>query len=260
MPGLYIAVFILWTIMASVWYYLVNYLYRNRCLMICHGILIVPIMKAIVTLFGLVFWVTCLTWLECSYWLGVTLLNTHLIFETTQYTLFLVIGKGFSVTRSYLEPSEWRGIVAQTSIFYIMNSIILVLQTSVFTNTSYLIAVTILYSFVYMNILKATIETLLKLQKQTLPLTLEMPHNIVKPLIHKYRMYIYFLILVLITIVIEIIAHSILTIDGRIWVVLLVYEISNLLILGTIGYIFRPKEVSPFFFMVPSRLTDVQQR
>ena len=42
--------------------------------------------------------------------------------------------------------------------------------------------------------------------------------------------------------------------------VLLTYELSNLLILGSIGLVFRPQEYSPFFFMVPARLSDARIR
>ena len=48
--------------------------------------------------------------------------------------------------------------------------------------------------------------------------------------------------------------------DGRIWVVLLGYEISNVIILGSMGIVFRPQEYSPFFFMVPARLNDTRTR
>ena len=53
---------------------------------------------------------------------------------------------------------------------------------------------------------------------------------------------------------------SFLTFSGRSWVVLLTYELSNLLILGSIGVVFRPQEYSPFFFMVPARLNDARIR
>ena len=42
--------------------------------------------------------------------------------------------------------------------------------------------------------------------------------------------------------------------------VLLTYELSNLLILGSIGVVFRPQEYSPFFIMVPARLNDERIR
>jgi hypothetical protein len=36
----------------------------------------------IVLILGTSFWSTCDLWKMCSFWLGVSLINTHLVFET----------------------------------------------------------------------------------------------------------------------------------------------------------------------------------
>ena len=48
--------------------------------------------------------------------------------------------------------------------------------------------------------------------------------------------------------------------DQKVWHVLLGYELSNMVILGMMGFVFRPQEFSPFFFMVPARLNDTRTR
>ena len=87
-----------------------------------------------------------------------------------------------------------------------------------------------------------------------------MPVDLVGPLRLKYLMYQAFLALVLVSAAMEVVAHSLLFRDGRSWVVLLAYEMSNLLIIACMGVVFRPQEYSPFFFMVPARLNDVRTR
>lgn len=42
--------------------------------------------------------------------------------------------------------------------------------------------------------------------------------------------------------------------------VLFVYELSNLFVLSAIGFIFRPREHSPFFLMIPATIQDDRTR
>ena len=53
----------------------------------------------------------------------------------------------------------------------------------------------------------------------------------------------------------EVVTHGLLT-YGKMWIVLLAYEGSNVLILFGVGWLFQPQEYSPFFFMVPAVMTD----
>jgi hypothetical protein len=88
----------------------------------------------------------------CSFWLNVAFINTNLIFDTgcPLFTIlydvnvagdfillffilmaalmccFILIGKGWSITRVIVHPQEWRGILIAMSTFYMANSIILV--------------------------------------------------------------------------------------------------------------------------------------
>ena len=57
-------------------------------------------------------------------------------------------------------------------------------------------------------------------------------------------------VLVSISMAMEVYCHALISVDGRMWTVLLAYEISNLTIMGFVGFVFRPREYSPFFFMV----------
>jgi hypothetical protein len=98
------------------------------------------------------------------------------------------------------------------------------------------------------------------MQIQVSLLNSQMPKDIIEPLRMKYTMYRIFLVLVLVSAAMEVCSHAVLFSDGRVWLVLLGYEISNVIILGVIGIAFRPQEYSPFFFMVPARLDDTRTR
>ena len=45
--------------------------------------------------------------------------------------VFVLIAKGWTITREYFGASEWRGVIVSLSVFYMTNSIILVLQSTV---------------------------------------------------------------------------------------------------------------------------------
>lgn len=88
----------------------------------------------------------------------------------------------------------------------------------------------------------------------------EVPDAIGGPLHTKYYMYVGFLFLVLCNVVLEITLHALLNNYGKMWLVLTVYEVCDLVICGLIFFIFRPRNHSPFFFMVPATLNDTRTR
>jgi hypothetical protein len=192
--------------------------------------------------------------------MGVSLLNTQLVYETAQMTFFVLIAKGLSITRVTFDANEWRSIIMAMSAFYMANSILLVLQSNVLSLQAFWTANALLYGLAYCYIYSSVLIQLRTIWTYVRLLTDEMPHDIVWPMKQKYWMYIIFLSLVLVSAVIEVLAHSLAFQDSRMIVVLLCYEISNILIMGTIGFTFRPQEYSPFFFMVPSRATDDRSR
>ena len=50
------------------------------------------------------------------------------VFETGQMMVFILIAKGWTITRDNFAANEWRGVIVALSAFYMSNSIILVLQ------------------------------------------------------------------------------------------------------------------------------------
>jgi hypothetical protein len=85
----------------------------------------------------------------CSFWMGVSLVNMQLVYETGQMLVFVLIAKGWTITREYFGASEWRGVIMALSAFYMTNSIILVLQSTVLSEQGFWIANAILYGFMY---------------------------------------------------------------------------------------------------------------
>ena len=248
-----------WIIIALSWHYGAFYLYKDSPVIMCKAVSTLPLVKVGVLVLGTSFWTTCQDWMMCSFWLGVSLLNLHLVYETGLVICFLLIAMGWSITRDNFSPLEWRVIIISMSSFYMTNSIILVLDSSsVLTTRGYWIACTILYGAIYTFIVMGTIGQLrvLKDQVDVLRSAGDVPDAIGGPLHEKYYMYLIFLALVFCNIVLEISLHALLHKYGRMWIVLTIYEIFDLIICGLVFFIFRPREYSPFFFMAPATLND----
>jgi hypothetical protein len=250
----------LWTIFAVTWNYLTFVRHKNSCVLLSRAVCGVPCIKVIVLVFGLTFWVTCASWQMCSFWMGIALLNIQLVYETSQMTFFVLIAKGWSITRPNFSVNEWRGVIFSMSAFYMTNSIILVLQANMLSQSAFWIANAVLYGLIYLYIYSSALTQMRLVRSQVEFLRPDLPKELTWPLKMKHLMFHIFLVLVLISAAIEVLTHSLAFTDGRVWVVLLCYELSNILIMGTLGFTFRPQEYSPFFFMVPARMTDNRQR
>ena len=251
----------IWMFLALLWHYLTFHKHKDSGVLLCRAIAGLPVLKVISLSLGVSFWATCIKWGMCSFWLNVAFINTNLIFDTALLCCFFLIAKGWSITRSVVPPQEWRGILVSMSVFYMANSIILVLEATVFTVLGFWIANIIVYGFMYYLIVVNVITQLKFMRPQVIPLYQSgLPRNVVGPLKMKYRMYMFFLVIVFAEMSVEILTHSLMFTDKRIWIALTFYEISTVFMIVSIGYIFRPREYSPFFFMTPTTMADQRIR
>ncbi len=238
-----------WVIMAILWNYLTFVTYNERCIVFCRAVSSIPVIKCIVLMFGTSFWGTCIEWDMCSFWIGVSFVNTHLVYETASITVFILIAKGWTIMRDVFDPAEWRTIILSVSAFYMANSITLVLKSTVLTTSGYWLANALIYGAIYVYILTATLNNLAIIKKELSYFKPDMPEPIVSPLKQKYLMYQIFLLFVFVTILCEIFAHAIADYKHTMWKVLLLYEGFNVIIFFTIGFMFQPQQFSPFFFI-----------
>ncbi|CAE7680533.1 unnamed protein product, partial [Symbiodinium microadriaticum] len=116
---------------------------------------------------------------------------------------FLLLAKGWSINRDNFSPNEWRGMIMSASAFYMCNSIVLVLETSVLSQRGFWIANTILYGLMYLYIVINIKEQLLYVYKNVKALPVDAPAEIGGPLRMKLRMYAMLLLLILVNISFE---------------------------------------------------------
>ena len=89
---------------------------------------LVPVMKVITEVVSCAWWTTCVQWGACSFWLGIITVNVELLFETVFFAAFVVLGKGWCVTREDLTRDEWRSLMISLCGFYLFDSLLLVFK------------------------------------------------------------------------------------------------------------------------------------
>ena len=102
LTGVYAFVFACWVLMATAWIYLTFFLYGQTSVTLCKFISGLPILKALTVMLGVAFWATCNSWLMCSYWLGVALMNIQLIYETSTILVPTAIYLLYRLTVHYI--------------------------------------------------------------------------------------------------------------------------------------------------------------
>ena len=174
---------------------------------------------------------------------------------------YLLIAKGWTLTRSHLKPDEIRNMLLVYAIFFLASSMIVVLQGSVETSdTAYWILMGIFYGFVYVYILLSLIRELLTIHATTRHLKNGMAYRFRAPLQQKCFMFDTFFIFVFLSIICEIISFLLVIMTNNFSVILYFYEITVFIIVIIIGVLFRPQEYSPFFFMTYSQADDTNNR
>ncbi len=95
---------------------------------LCTILTCVPLAKVAMMLLSLSFWSTCVTWGVCSFWMGVSLINCQLLYETFSLVGFVLIAKGWCITRPGFHPHEWRTVIVLMCAFYLASSSLLLVR------------------------------------------------------------------------------------------------------------------------------------
>ena len=248
---IYIILFVFWFGFAIYWNFAVYVQYQENCALICRLVSIVPVIKTVVMIIGIAFWVTCHKWQMCSFWLQVALVNTHLIYETAIMVSLLLCAHGWSITRFELDGHEWRGVVVMMTMFYIVNSVILVIQATTKDYSNVVIANAVVYAVSYLYIVSNGVIQVRRVNRHVKMLQPNMAPEFTAPLKLKREMFIVFMLMTFLSIVAEVTTQSITASTHGVGPFIATYEIGNFIAIAVIGYYFRPREYSPFFFMEP---------
>jgi len=134
-------------------------------------LLAIPASKGVYVAVSLAFWVTCEQWGECSYWLNVGRINCKLVYETVVFLCFLLLSKGWYITRRSLTQQDLRRSVLIVCLFYLGDSLLTVLSS--FMNWFYWALTSVIYLFVLIAMLMQISGVLSDLSSMLLQLEIE---------------------------------------------------------------------------------------
>ena len=86
----------LWFVGLLLWSYYTYIKYANRCLLLCRYLIVVPVVKLTNLGFAAAFWITYNQLMVGTYWISITYLNFHLIYELSECVTFV-----------YFLPLDW---------------------------------------------------------------------------------------------------------------------------------------------------------
>ena len=151
---------------------------------------LVPVMKVLTEIVSCAWWTTCVQWGACSFWLGIITVNVELLFETVFFAAFVVLGKGWCVTRLDLTRDEWRSLMISLCGFYLFDSLLLVFKE--YIGFMFWLLTSILYFTLMYYAVKGELNNLLSPLKTQHSITPKQPINTsilyysTTPLLHLY--------------------------------------------------------------------------
>lgn len=162
---LYIWLLPIWVIFAFYWN-----LYDagwEFSLLLSYTVRHIPTCKVVVVAICIAYWQTCNNWLICSYWMGVSILNIHLVHISGMMFLYSMIACGFGIRYPTLPPGKWKAMMLYLFAFYMANSTMVVLQSSI-SPFSFFLTNCIIYGLMYCYILANAAETVYIFSKHAL--------------------------------------------------------------------------------------------
>ena len=218
-----------------------------------------PLMKFVSLIFSLAFWSTCLSSV-CHRWLANALINTHLMYEAFKLFYYLLLAKGWLASRNVTGTEDTRSSMLISSVFFLMSSILVAFSAGG-TGAGEATGVLCLYVLVYGYMLFSTYHTIIEIEEGAKHIIAATGNDddqeqeglgptVKRPLLFKRRLYYSFLLLLFVSVVAECFYH-LLQFESVAWLVLLVvYEALDLAINCAMLFLFRPRILSPFFFLV----------
>jgi len=249
LPIFYIVIASLWGLGLLVWV-ISNYCWMGlNVLSISRAATIIPITKAPVVALTAIFWYRCELNGMCNFWLSIAILNTQLIHETLSMTVLLMGATGYCIVSSRLTQDDWRGIIVHMTMFYCGSSIFLILWRATLSSLGVLIYILILYGLPLQQLLRSSWRTLRHAAFiESLVPTDARPvfRQPVRERANMFRIFVLLGFLYVITLAAE---HTALYMGADIVISLIIGEVAFLVIIFTLGYLYRPRRFSPYFFM-----------
>jgi len=252
MAAFYAALALAWAAALAWWVQRAFYAYAGRCLKICRTVAVVPLAKLTTLLFALAFWVTCSRWKMCSAALAVAVVNAQLVYESACVWLMNLVAGGWEEVDADAAGIKMKIVTATTLAFYVASSALQLAKEAGLGRPAYVACAGALYAAVYLRVAWLTYARVREVEKSVSLLEQHsVPQGFVKPVQRRYAMHAVFLALMLMSMAAEVAVQALMGSQAGFGVTILVYELLNTLLVGSVLYVFRPQEYSPFYFMQP---------
>ena len=248
LPEITLTFIVAWMIASTLWIlYSLHLSFHNEesCNSLTRSVLILPLFMCSYLIVSYFFWATCDHWGECSYWLSVGQANCKLIWEATLFLVLLLCGKGWFIHRHGLSQFELRRMVLLVCLFYLADSLLMVLQE--YVRWFYWCLLTFLYTFVLFYILGNTRKILDRYSKTLLQV--DMDSDAYRIFMAKLRYFLNFRIVVVVYVVVFIVVqglqHSVR--NSPLWPLIVAQYVADLLLFLAIMYLIRAPNPSDLF-------------
>lgn len=243
----------IWILTTCLWFYLCSIWRNSPNPALLRLISIAFLIRIGLSVIARLFWVDCN---EMKYYCPIiSVYNSgpaFRILEASQFFLLFIMGKGWTITKPNLSTSEW--FMAQlVTLAYLFTSFSFSEITTVAPNTSWIIFTFILYAYVFVQILGLCWTEIQSLRSQIKRVTPEVPEERTISIQMKLEMYQYLMILVGAMVLLELICQILFaSATVPVLATAVVYEVFSWMILVGVAFVFRPRELSPFFYMIPT--------
>lgn len=230
LPKFYLAVLVFWVLLACVWNFIAYFMCKGPGVLLHRAAAALPILKILCVGAGLGFWFTCIERGVCAYWILDAFIYTNITFDTALMCFLFFLANGWPVRSISLSINKNKCVSIAVCMFFIANIVVFHVAL-LLSRLEFWIANIVIYGVMYVFILASVVEQIkwIRFQVYSLSSTASLEtdggsaNN--KPVI---RMYMLFLVLVLALMGTEVLTHSLMLTDARIWVSLAFYEISLL--------------------------------
>jgi hypothetical protein len=174
------------------------------------------------------------------------------VYCTGQYFLFLVIGKGWTITRPTLTSTEWF-LALLVAVLFLFTSFTFAGYATIAPKPNWIIYTCILYSYVFAQFLGLIWVEMQALKGQLIKFDARMPEERTAPIKLKLAMFSQLFIVGIAVSVLELLCQIMFASKTvSVLAICAVYEIGSWLIMLYVAIIFHPRKWSLFFFMVPT--------
>ncbi|XP_037493626.1 uncharacterized protein LOC105635094 [Jatropha curcas] len=247
LPSVYFALLSVWLVSACSWtintYKKRHFQMNNLQWMLAS----VPLIKALQLMLSFLFWYSCFYHEICSLWLSFGVYITGVLFQTASFVSFLLISHGYCIMCERLSATERRATAALGCVFYLT----LVGYRASVPYFTVLLLLNYLISF-YL-IFRQISQNLSVLREQLTFIEDEDVRDMHDAVYTKYIMFKKFQSAMQVVALAEtVICINMDTSSENYWLRLLVKEWAQFCIFLFIGWTFRPQELAPRFFVMPT--------